>query len=189
MVKFSSYFQNYNLAISWLYGGDMSLFTRFTCAYLIPVCLLVLSGVSISQVEANELQINQNKQCIGCHKRNGNMHGVHGKDELSLSCQSCHGEKGKHPRGDSTLVWFSSSEKAKEKSSTQDQVNACLQCHDHEALYEAEWTHAVHSNKVNCASCHALHGEKDPMVGVSEKARSELCVSCHSKMNEEKTHD
>ncbi|SQH78067.1 conserved protein of unknown function [Shewanella benthica] len=46
-------------------------------------------------------------------------------------------------------------------------------------LAMADWTHNVHADRVNCASCHQLHVEYDPIIGITAKERSQLCRGCH----------
>jgi len=139
--------------------------------------ILMLGAFSPAVIAATvELKINQNKQCIMCHKRNGKMFGLHANDALDLTCQNCHGEKAGHPRKASDLIGFS----VKSVAEPEVQTAACLQCHDAETLSQADWTHDVHSNKVNCAGCHRLHSELDPATGISAPERSEMCRDCHS---------
>ncbi|MCK8046944.1 nitrite reductase [Shewanella sp. 1CM18E] len=153
----------------------MSRLFKYSAPVLMSILLVVAASTVSIQSIAAEFKINENKQCIMCHKRNGVMQGVHANNALDISCQDCHGEKEGHPRKASNLVGFS--EKSAADANTQTQ--RCLACHDHEVLAQDDWSHDVHSNKVNCASCHLLHPNKDPIVGVSEKERSELCSNCH----------
>lgn len=148
-------------------------------SYSVPVListlfLAIASTISIKAVAA-EFNINENKQCIKCHKRNGMMEGIHANDALDISCQDCHGEKQGHPRKASELIGFTDKSSADTKTQTQ----ACLQCHDHEVLAERDWSHDAHSNKVNCASCHLLHPHSDPVITLLEAERSQLCSRCH----------
>ncbi|RTR38126.1 nitrite reductase [Shewanella canadensis] len=155
----------------------MSRIDKFAAPLLASMLMLVLGSFSPAAVAAKvEFKINQNKQCIMCHKRNGKMFGLHANDALDLTCQNCHGEKAGHPRKASELIGFG----AKSVAKSDVQTAACLQCHDVETLSQADWTHDVHSNKVNCASCHQLHPEIDPIIGVTALDRSEMCSGCHS---------
>lgn len=150
---------------------------RFNKSLLFIICMLMLIIGCIPTVIAKEgvLEINKGS-CIKCHKRNGKMLGLHANNALGIQCQSCHGEKGKHPRKPSSLVRFGI------ESSTvlNEQREACMACHDHETLSHAEWTHDVHANQLSCAACHELHKESDPMLVIEPKKRSQLCKSCHS---------
>ncbi|WP_110458289.1 cytochrome c3 family protein [Shewanella algidipiscicola] len=151
----------------------MSLFSKIAfCA--VSISALLLLNIMPVKAEVNRLQINQDK-CVKCHKRNGLMAGVHGNDALALTCQSCHGEKGKHPRQPSLIIGFSADSSTKVTA----QVDSCSQCHEHDVLYQADWTHAVHSNKVGCANCHQLHSDSDPMMTLATEERSALCGKCH----------
>ncbi|GIU28785.1 multiheme c-type cytochrome [Shewanella sp. MBTL60-007] len=154
----------------------MSRFFRYTASVLMSILVVVAASTVSIKVVAAELKINENKQCIMCHKRNGIMHGVHANDALDIRCQDCHGEKGGHPRKASNLIGFSQKSTADAATQTQ----SCLKCHAHDVLALHDWTHDAHSNKVNCAGCHTLHSNTDPMVDVSFQERSKLCVSCHA---------
>ncbi|WP_065188734.1 cytochrome c3 family protein [Shewanella woodyi] len=154
----------------------MSSLFKYSVFLLLSVFSLVLMLSVSTNLIAAELNINKSKECIKCHKRNGMMRGVHGNDALDIRCQDCHGEKQGHPRQASNLIGFSDSSAVKPRT----QVQACLQCHDHFRLFEHDWSHAVHSDKVNCASCHQLHSTTDPMVDLLATKRSQLCSRCHS---------
>lgn len=113
--------------------------------------------------------------CMKCHKRNGQLLGIHANTGLAIQCQDCHGEKGDHPKKGSQINAF-----GKESLMPIDQqVAICLACHDHQALAEVEWTHNVHATKLACAQCHQLHPKSDPMLSLDEQQHSQLCVSCH----------
>jgi cytochrome c-type protein NrfB len=146
--------------------------------WLLMLYVGLLSFTLISQ-EANSAdsteQIN-NDSCMKCHKRNGSMQGNHAQDRLKMSCSSCHGEKGNHPRKPNDLMVFSS-----ENDITIDAKNGvCLKCHTVKKLAKAEWTHNVHAQKTSCTSCHKLHPKSDPMMGLSVKDRSNVCRNCHT---------
>lgn len=148
--------------------------------FIIFMLMLVIGSVPVVIAGEGALEINKGS-CIKCHKRNGKMLGLHGNDALALQCQNCHGEKGKHPRKPSSLVRFGVG-----TSTTLDkQREACMTCHDPQALSHAEWTHDVHANKLSCAACHELHRESDPMLMIEPKKRSQLCKKCHSVKRED----
>ncbi|WP_223292989.1 MULTISPECIES: cytochrome c3 family protein [Shewanella] len=110
-----------------------------------------------------------------CHKKNGKMFGAHSTNSLELRCQNCHGEKEGHPRKKSNLIKFDESS----VNTAEQQTAVCTKCHNPNDLAEGDWTHVVHSNKVNCANCHQLHTETDPVTAISTSERSKLCVNCH----------
>ncbi len=136
---------------------------------------LMLVGTGISWAHAQEpLSPMHDNACFKCHKKNGKMLGVHANVALDISCNDCHGEKQGHPRQPSELVIFNS-----DKSTSLQQTSRCLTCHEASVIGEQEWTHNVHSNKIDCAKCHQLHPNIDPMVAISAQQRAELCSSCH----------
>ncbi|QLE86761.1 MULTISPECIES: nitrite reductase [Shewanella] len=153
----------------------MSKISKIALPLLTSILVVFSFSSPMVKAETSELKMNQNRQCIMCHKKNGNMYGLHANDALGQTCQDCHGDKGKHPRGESDLIGFSQSSPA----TVEQQTAACMSCHDQQELSEADWTHNVHSNKVNCAGCHQLHPEVDPIIGISESKRIASCVSCH----------
>jgi len=139
--------------------------------------LFLSQGVSCAEATA---QINQDSSCMKCHKRNGAMHGHHAQDSLKLSCSSCHGERGNHPRKPNNMMVFSS-----ESNLSLESKNAvCLKCHIPTKLAKKEWTHNVHAQKTSCTSCHKLHPKLDPMTGLSDQDRSQersnVCRNCHT---------
>jgi|GEM_PF-2940723 len=153
----------------------MSKLSRYWPVLPAIICLIMMGVPYPVQAEQNEtLVINQNS-CMKCHKRNGAMFGLHANTALAIQCQTCHGQRGKHPKKGSTIRSFSHDSAAPVGELT----GTCLECHDHETLAMADWTHNVHADKVNCASCHQLHVEYDPMLVNTAQARSQLCRECH----------
>ncbi|QQX81668.1 nitrite reductase [Shewanella sp. KX20019] len=146
--------------------------------YIYAMALATVLSPLQATAKADEpkLDINGNKQCIMCHKKNGKMFGVHSANDLVIKCQNCHGRKEGHPRKASNLLGFA------EKSSATaiQQVAACESCHLVSSQGSKEWTHTVHTNKVNCASCHKLHSSNDPMFGLEPEQRSQICAKCHA---------
>lgn len=138
---------------------------------------LLLSFSATSAESA--MQINSDA-CIKCHKRNGQMLGHHGQDAMKMTCSSCHGEKGDHPKKPNDLVVFG----LNDASEAAVQFKACQKCHLPAKLSSQEWTHDVHAQKVACAACHKLHSPTDPMADMTLKVRSELCRTCHTGQQE-----
>ncbi|MGL4936926.1 nitrite reductase [Shewanella sp.] len=141
-------------------------------------CAALLLSFAASSAEPVN-QINHDA-CMKCHKRNGQMLGHHGQDAMNMSCSSCHGEKGSHPRKPNDLVLFGM-QAATEPAL---QLAACMSCHTAEQLSEADWTHNVHAEKVVCAGCHKLHSAVEPMADMTPQVRSQLCRNCHIELQE-----
>ncbi|MCL1150484.1 multiheme c-type cytochrome [Shewanella ulleungensis] len=146
--------------------------------WLLMLSVGVLSLTLISQAAhcADSTEQINNDSCMKCHKRNGKMQGHHAQDGLNLSCSSCHGEKGNHPKKPNNLMVFS----ADNEIPLIAQNAVCLTCHRATNLGKSEWTHNVHAQKVNCSSCHQLHPQTDPMMTLTAKQRSIECQRCHS---------
>ena len=145
--------------------------------WLLPLGIGLLSLFLSQGALSDELtgKIN-NDSCMKCHKRNGAMQGYHSHDSLKMSCSSCHGEKGNHPRKPNDLMMFSSDNDIPVTAKNA----VCLKCHTPTKLADAEWTHNVHAQKTSCTSCHQLHPKLDPMLGLSDSERSNKCQNCHS---------
>ncbi|WP_237524121.1 cytochrome c3 family protein [Shewanella sp. KX20019] len=136
---------------------------------------LILTPLTTLHAKTVELVINTDKKCIMCHKKNGKMYGVHANNLLEMRCQNCHGKKEGHPRKKSNLIKFGGDS----VNIAAQQTAVCTKCHEPDDLAKADWTHVVHSDKVNCAKCHKLHSETDPVIAIQTKERGQLCVSCH----------
>lgn len=62
--------------------------------------------LSFSATSAEPAKQINSDACMKCHKRNGQMLGHHGQDAMKMTCSSCHGEKGDHPKKPNDLVVF-----------------------------------------------------------------------------------
>ncbi|MCP4326600.1 MAG: cytochrome C [Psychromonas sp.] len=152
----------------------------------------VASSKSFASQVNNDQQkqnlIKENKRCIRCHKipriiksiAAMPMLGKHANQEFLDNCSACHGIKGEHPKQDNTIINLSQHA----KTPLQKQNDQCIQCHSPVQLRQAEWTHDVHYQKINCASCHQLHQVSDPIKNILKKQRIQLCVDCHQQDKE-----
>lgn len=113
--------------------------------------------------------------CLRCHKRNGNMEGVHGHLVSDVGCVRCHGDMDAHPRDKESGIRFGLTA----RTPVAEQNAICLECHGVARLRKADWTHDVHASRLACAACHALHPKADPMLGLKPVSRTQLCVDCH----------
>lgn len=145
-------------------------------AVLLYVVWFFLLWVSFPvPTSAEEADAMTSRTCMKCHKRNGQMIGLHANSGLDIRCEDCHGEKGRHPKKGSAIKAFT----ADSPTAKTDQVATCLTCHDHQELAIAHWTHNVHANNVGCGECHQLHPKNDPVLNLQGSQRSQLCVTCH----------
>lgn len=172
----------------------MTLLSRF----LLPLALCsVLGSPALRAEEATAASVTTTSQsdvlpqrnpdyaCTQCHKKESEgMHGKHAKatnpNNLGpVTCTNCHGKPSpRHREGVKDVMNFA------DASMPLDQKNGvCLSCHEPKPLREAFWAHDVHATKLACTSCHELHIAKEPMVGISDKARIGLCVDCHGKQH------
>ncbi|HEY7865600.1 MAG TPA: cytochrome c3 family protein [Psychromonas sp.] len=175
----------------------------------ISLCILCLSSLAASNKVVSELNpsvpvadfekqvkneaemeklIKENTRCIRCHKVERKLkkiaavklQGAHASEKFFNNCTACHGDKGKHPKDDFSVINFS----AHSSTPLAQQNGQCLTCHTPVELRKAEWTHDVHYKNINCASCHKLHDAVDPMINIDRKSRIKLCVDCHNSINE-----
>ncbi|PKH02810.1 cytochrome C [Psychromonas sp. MB-3u-54] len=136
-----------------------------------------------------EKLIKENRRCIRCHQVERKLKKIpavtvqgaaHGSEKFYDNCTACHGDKGKHPKQDVSVISFA----AHSPTPLAQQNGQCLKCHTPVELRKAEWTHDVHYKKINCASCHKLHDAVDPIINIERKSRIKLCVDCHHSINE-----
>lgn len=138
-------------------------------------------------------QRNPDYACIQCHKKEENkLLGVHGdiintKTDRDFSCIDCHTSITQaHRDGANDVVKFIHAQSVKgvnvapaHRDLITQQNESCESCHLPVELREANWTHDVHARDLSCASCHTVHPAKDPMQGLSRKAKITTCVNCH----------
>ncbi|PSW05610.1 cytochrome c3 family protein [Photobacterium lipolyticum] len=141
-----------------------------------------------SQVNSDDemaILVKENKRCIRCHKKQRLLKdiepiksvGAHTSRKFYNNCTACHGNKGAHPRDNASIISFSEHSNISALS----QNEQCLTCHLPKDLRQTEWTHDVHYKQINCASCHSLHTDVDPVIGIEEKSRIQLCIDCHTE--------
>ncbi|HEY5716104.1 MAG TPA: cytochrome C, partial [Psychromonas sp.] len=150
-----------------------------------------ISGVDFAVQAKNDAEmeklIKENRRCIRCHKAERKlkkiaavkMQGAHGSEKFYDNCTACHGNKGRHPKEDFSIISFSKNT----HTPLIQQNSQCIACHTPVQLRKAEWTHDVHYKKISCAACHHLHDARDPIVNIERKSRIKLCVDCHISVN------
>ncbi|MCL1049147.1 nitrite reductase [Shewanella abyssi] len=153
----------------------MSITNRYGVVLLYIVWFVLLWVSFPSHSFAKETKTIADSACLKCHKRNGQMLGLHANEGLALTCEDCHGEKGKHPRKGTAIITFG----AKSDTPVKTQAEQCLACHDHQLLAVANWTHNVHAKGVSCGQCHQLHPEMDPALLLLGSELSQSCAKCH----------
>ncbi|PKH56632.1 nitrite reductase [Shewanella sp. Choline-02u-19] len=153
----------------------MSITNRYGVVLLYIVWFVLLWVSFPSSALAKDAGTVANSACLKCHKRNGQMLGLHANQGLALTCEDCHGEKGKHPRKGASIIAFG----AKSDTAIKTQAQQCLACHEHQQLATVHWTHNVHAKRVSCGQCHQLHPETDPALLLSGPALNQSCAKCH----------
>ncbi len=127
--------------------------------------------------------IKENKRCIRCHHKPRLIKGieaitsvgVHASSDFYNNCTACHGPKGDHPKRSDAIISY----KIQSDMSVFTQNKQCIACHSPDHLRSSEWTHDVHATKLLCSTCHSLHREFDPIIGIDKKIRIGLCRTCH----------
>lgn len=139
-------------------------------------------------------QRDPNYACIQCHKKEENkLLGTHGsvinpKTDRNFTCIDCHTDvTEKHRDGAKDVVKFNHAQTAMGTQIPSSSINAiakqneqCENCHQPEDLRKANWTHDVHARDLTCSSCHDIHPKQDPMKGILQQDKIQLCVDCHS---------
>jgi cytochrome c-type protein NrfB len=129
--------------------------------------------------------IKENKRCIRCHKKQRLLKdikpiksvGAHSSRKFYNNCTACHENKGAHPKDETSIISFAEHSSI----SAQSQNEQCISCHSPKDLRQADWTHDVHYKQINCASCHDLHTDVDPIISIENKSRIQRCVDCHTE--------
>ena len=127
--------------------------------------------------------VKENARCIRCHQKERLLKqikpitsvGKHKSEAVLDNCTACHGNKGDHPTDNQVII----NHVPADYMTIETQNAQCMDCHKADELAEKEWTHDVHEKDVNCASCHSLHQEIDPIINAEKSFRVKLCVDCH----------
>lgn len=161
-------------------------FKRSINYYLKPVWKgLIFFGLAVFVVTANSFAETQEKKkaeyvgtqaCASCHedkakKFEATTHGrIFIKDkEAEHSCELCHGMGSIH------------ADKLGEKGTiTKEDYKACGACHAKEKMnFSLQYHHPVPEGRMNCSSCHDIHGSATKRPSV--KQENENCLSCHQQ--------
>lgn len=109
----------------------------------------------------------QNAMCLTCHQGDvgfGWHDGAHASDEVA--CADCHVS---HTASDPVLH-------------TSTQPEQCYECHvQTKTQMQKAYSHPLVDGKMDCSSCHAVHGDSVATELVHETV-NETCESCHAEM-------
>ena len=149
---------------------------------LIAIFLAVfLSGLFIPEdARAQAAEYVGTQKCQECHadrvaafaKTHHGRAWAAKKDVYARSCESCHGPGGQHVNNPSreTILTFGK----ESKQSPEQQMQACLSCHQSTPKLEY-WDAGSHKkNDVACASCHDIH-----TTSIKPRKEFETCFTCH----------
>ncbi|MBY6197249.1 multiheme c-type cytochrome [Vibrio hangzhouensis] len=134
----------------------------------------------------------ENRRCIRCHQKKRLLKGIeaitsvgmHASTKYYDNCSACHGNKGRHPKDDAlpNVTPFNNHANVP----VFEQNERCITCHSPGTLRQSEWTHDVHATKLVCSTCHSLHQDADPIIGISKAFRIGLCATCHEAIQRDK---
>lgn len=157
---------------------------------------LALSTLQDSVLQQHEVtfQRDRDRACTQCHQEEKNkLSGIHGdvintQTGQNFTCIDCHTSiTSDHRDGAKDVMKYTHAQSVKGLSTAAEYIDSivaqnesCVSCHEATTLQKANWTHDVHAQNLSCASCHVVHPQKDPMKGITEKAKIQTCVDCHS---------
>ncbi len=162
---------------------------------LIALSLLLTGPAFADEVEEAATQAEYSRganQCMACH-REGRQPAAHqifltpmGISDSKNSpfadgrhdCETCHGPSDAHRKraedGSRPLPTITFDE----NNTAAEQNAICMACHDDGG--RIHWPGSMHEEEeVACASCHAVHVERDPML--DKVAQQEKCFACHQR--------
>ena len=164
------------------------------------------AGNTFAQSWVNELLVHRTpsyteggaEDCLICHsgeKMRGVAQGPHGDTENPLTpfgqqqCESCHGACSIHisrahgGKGYPPLTVFGHENGAAPRDV---QIEACSGCHAGEGgdIKTTQFHGTLHDKWiVNCASCHQVHVEADPVL--NRRTQAGVCLNCHTEQKDE----
>lgn len=136
------------------------------------------------------------RRCMNCHKEGKELQaheifmtpmGISGDPDSPFAegkhdCETCHGPSLSHRKKQKDgsrpppAVTFDTNTPA----ATQNRI--CLDCHNDSSMFS--WAGSMHDEEeVACASCHAVHVERDPVFDAM--SQQEICFSCHPRTRSE----
>jgi len=145
--------------------------------------------ISVGSVRTPQYTEGGMEVCLRCHsgeKMHAIVRGAHGDGP---GCESCHGPGSFHVsrahggRGFPQMITFG---RGGEVSSREVQLTTCLACHSSAQGERSPliWWGSVHDRKnINCATCHRVHLEVDPIKEKSQQDKT--CFRCHRKQKTE----
>jgi len=143
----------------------------------------------------NNVHLNNDVSCTGCHSIHGSSHRSLLKDREASLCLSCHtgveaqfAQSYRHPVNDE-IVTCSECHLTLDAVSTELSMNgtntACVQCHTEfqgPFPYEHQATIDYSTEEGGCLNCHEAHGSHLPRMlnQPYESPHFQLCSQCHS---------
>lgn len=132
------------------------------------------------------------RQCLGCHADSAGLHWKRSDHALhGVTCTQCHTIHRSRPQGpaDRSLLKERPLPAALDKTAPSSRASLskpesvlCLECHKtvgSKMLLSSR--HPVREGKMNCSSCHAVHGSEIEDLKTVER-KNDLCLSCHTTM-------
>ncbi|MBN1568104.1 MAG: cytochrome C [Acidobacteria bacterium] len=130
------------------------------------------------------------KQCLGCHTNSVGINWKHSDHSMhGVTCIQCHKIHGSRPPGpeDRALLKERSMPAAIKQTTPMTKASLakpeavlCVECHKivgSKMMLSSR--HPVREGKMNCSSCHAVHGADNGNLRTVER-QNDLCLSCHT---------
>jgi len=97
-------------------------------------------------------------------------------------CETCHGPSKPHRKKQKDGTRLSPAITFDENTPVEIQNKVCLDCHNDSTMFF--WSGSTHDEEeVACASCHAVHAERDPVFDAL--TQQQACFSCHPRTRSE----
>jgi DmsE family decaheme c-type cytochrome len=125
---------------------------------------------AVSMVDYKRLKAaDANKTCVTCHDKGQHALWDNSPHESrGLACISCHS------------IHAAKSDKGQLKAKTQ--MELCATCHrDKVSKLDRSGHMPIREGKMQCSTCHNVHGSTTPKLLAKGDSTAELCTSCHAE--------
>lgn len=155
--------------------------------------LIALTLLGIVTALADDQPVVDATACIACHDDPSiaaiarTPHGVVADPASPAAqehCGSCHKGAAEHAQRQADSTAFRDIDNFGRAAATLEEVQSdvCLDCHAQHI--DLAWRGSVHAvNDANCADCHTVHAEKDPVL--SKAGQPDVCYACHLELEAE----
>jgi len=128
-----------------------------------------------------------NQACLSCHRQDEGMHWAGSEhaagDVACVECHKIHQSRQVAPglMNAKGLATSHATAPAPAGSLSKAEPGLCYDCHpDKRSKFAASSHHPVREGRMQCSSCHQVHGAPGGMVRTDERV-NDLCLKCHTK--------